>query len=115
MKRHGTICWEKRGTTPPARPTTRWRSVWGWATPGARYWSRSPGAAGGEATGRRRSEFGRLGAKLGVPVVLPSISLSTDNAAMIAAAGYLKYLRKEFSGLDLNAEVELRLGGGPVP
>ena len=61
-----------------------------------------------------RSEFGRLGAQLGVPVVLPSISLSTDNAAMIAAAGYLKYLRKEFSGLDLNAEVELRLGEGPV-
>ena len=57
-----------------------------------------------------RSEFGRLGSKLGVPVVFPSISLSTDNAAMIAAAGYLKYLRKEFAGLDLSAEVELRLG-----
>jgi len=57
-----------------------------------------------------RSEFGRLAKKLGVPVVFPSISLSTDNAAMIAGAGYLKYLRKEFSGLDLNAEVELRLG-----
>ena len=57
-----------------------------------------------------RSEFGRLGSKLGVPVVFPSILLSTDNAAMIAAAGYLKYLRKEFAGLDLSAEVELRLG-----
>ncbi len=60
-----------------------------------------------------RAEFGRLGEKLGVPVVFPSVGLSTDNAAMIAAAGYLKYLRREFSGLDLNAEVELRLGEGP--
>jgi N6-L-threonylcarbamoyladenine synthase len=51
-----------------------------------------------------------LSTKLGVPVFFPSISLSTDNAAMIAGAGYLKYLRKEFAGLDLNAEVELRLG-----
>jgi hypothetical protein len=32
---------------------------------------------------------------------------------MVAAAGYLKYLRKEFASLDLNADVELRLGEGP--
>jgi N6-L-threonylcarbamoyladenine synthase len=43
-------------------------------------------------------------------VSFPSLKLSTDNAAMIAAAGYLKVLRKEFSGIDLNADVELRLG-----
>ena len=29
---------------------------------------------------------------------------------MIAAAGYLKLKRNELSGLDLNADVELRLG-----
>jgi tRNA N6-adenosine threonylcarbamoyltransferase len=67
-------------------------------------------SGGVAANSRLRSDFGRLGDKLRIPVVFPSISLSTDNAAMIAAAGYLKYLRKEFSGLDLNAEVELRLG-----
>jgi N6-L-threonylcarbamoyladenine synthase len=70
-------------------------------------------SGGVAANSRLRSEFGRLAKKLGVPVFFPSISLSTDNAAMIAGAGYLKYLRKEFAGLDLNAEVELRLGEGP--
>jgi len=70
-------------------------------------------SGGVAANSSLRSEFGRLGKKLGVPVIFPSISLSTDNAAMIAGAGYLKYLRKEFAGLDLNAEVELRLGEGP--
>jgi len=69
--------------------------------------------SGGVAANRQlRSEFGRLGEKLKVPVVFPSIALSTDNAAMIAAAGYLKFLRGEFSGPDLNADVELRLGEG---
>ena len=71
-------------------------------------------SGGVAANSRLRSDFARLGKKLGVPVVFPSISLSTDNAAMIAGAGYLKYLRKEFAGLDLNAEVELRLGEGPT-
>ena len=69
--------------------------------------------SGGVAANRQlRSEFARLGEKLKVPVVFPSIALSTDNAAMIAAAGYLKFQRGEFSGPDLNAEVELRLGEG---
>ena len=69
--------------------------------------------SGGVAANRQlRSEFGRLGEKLKIPVVFPSIALSTDNAAMIAAAGYVKFLRGEFSGPDLNAEVELRLGEG---
>lgn len=67
-------------------------------------------SGGVAANSALRAEFEKLGKKLGIPVVFPSISLSTDNAAMIAAAGYLKYLRKEFAGLDLNAEVELRLG-----
>ncbi|MFQ5789367.1 MAG: tRNA (adenosine(37)-N6)-threonylcarbamoyltransferase complex transferase subunit TsaD, partial [Acidobacteriota bacterium] len=57
-----------------------------------------------------RHRFRELGERLAVPVIFPSVALSTDNAAMIAAAGYLKYVRKEFSGLDLNADVELRLG-----
>jgi tRNA A37 threonylcarbamoyltransferase TsaD len=36
--------------------------------------------------------------------------MSTDNAAMIAAAGYLKLQRDELSDLEMNADVELRLG-----
>jgi N6-L-threonylcarbamoyladenine synthase len=59
-----------------------------------------------------RERFDLLGKHMGVRVVFPSVALSTDNAAMVAAAGYLKYSRKEFADLDLNADVELRLGEG---
>jgi N6-L-threonylcarbamoyladenine synthase len=67
--------------------------------------------SGGVAANRElRATFEARARALGVPVMFPSVKLSTDNAAMIAAAGYLKYLRKELSGMDLNADVELRLG-----
>jgi N6-L-threonylcarbamoyladenine synthase len=67
--------------------------------------------SGGVAANRElRATFEARACALGVPVMFPSVKLSTDNAAMIAAAGYLKYLRKELSGMDLNADVELRLG-----
>jgi N6-L-threonylcarbamoyladenine synthase len=45
----------------------------------------------------------------GVPVYFPSAHLSTDNAAMIAAAGTAKLQAGERDGLDLNADVTLRL------
>jgi N6-L-threonylcarbamoyladenine synthase len=67
--------------------------------------------SGGVAANRElRATFEARARALGIPVMFPSIKLSTDNAAMIAAAGYLKVLRKEFSGMDLSADVELRLG-----
>jgi N6-L-threonylcarbamoyladenine synthase len=47
--------------------------------------------------------------RLGVPVYFPSLHLSTDNAAMIAAAGTVKLEAGERAGLDLNADVSLRL------
>jgi N6-L-threonylcarbamoyladenine synthase len=47
--------------------------------------------------------------RLGVPVYFPSPHLSTDNAAMIAAAGTARLQSGERSGLDLNADVSLRL------
>ncbi len=43
------------------------------------------------------------------PVYFPSPRLSTDNAAMIAAAAYPKYLRGHFSDLSLAAEASLVL------
>jgi N6-L-threonylcarbamoyladenine synthase len=46
----------------------------------------------------------------GVPVFFPSVALSTDNAAMIAAAAYPKFLAREFAGRDLNADASLPLG-----
>lgn len=47
--------------------------------------------------------------RLGIPVYFPSKHLSTDNAAMIAAAGHARLLRGETSGLDMTADVTLRL------
>jgi N6-L-threonylcarbamoyladenine synthase len=48
-------------------------------------------------------------AKLRVPIYFPSPHLSTDNAAMIAAAGTVKLQAGERAGWDLNADVMLRL------
>ena len=47
--------------------------------------------------------------KMGLPVYFPSPLLSTDNAAMIAAAGYPKLVRRHFATMSLNAEVNLKL------
>ncbi|MBI3696900.1 MAG: tRNA (adenosine(37)-N6)-threonylcarbamoyltransferase complex transferase subunit TsaD [Acidobacteria bacterium] len=43
------------------------------------------------------------------PVYFPSLSLSTDNAAMIAAAAYPKFLRGRFSDFSLAADPSLSL------
>ena len=43
------------------------------------------------------------------PVHFPSPGLSTDNAAMIAAAAFPKLLRGQFSGLDIGAHANLPL------
>ncbi len=39
----------------------------------------------------------------------PSRALSTDNAAMIAAAAYPKFLAKNFAAMDFSAEASLAL------
>ncbi len=46
----------------------------------------------------------------GVPVFFPSPALSTDNAAMIAAAGYYKLLAGERAGVSLTAHASFPLG-----
>ncbi|HEY9283668.1 MAG TPA: tRNA (adenosine(37)-N6)-threonylcarbamoyltransferase complex transferase subunit TsaD [Pyrinomonadaceae bacterium] len=67
--------------------------------------------AGGVAcNGALRDAAEAAGRRLGVKVYFPSRHLSTDNAAMIAAAGTVKLLAGERAGLDLNADVSLRLG-----
>ena len=66
--------------------------------------------AGGVACNGALREASRQAAgRLGVPVYFPSPHLSTDNAAMIAAAGTVKLLAGERAGFDLNADVTLRL------
>ena len=46
----------------------------------------------------------------GVAFHCPPPILCTDNAAMIASAGYFEYIRGNFAGLDLNAVPNLKLG-----
>ncbi len=53
---------------------------------------------------RFRQAQGRLG-----PVYFPRLGLSTDNAAMIAAAAYPKVLAGEFAGYDLTSDPSLAL------
>jgi N6-L-threonylcarbamoyladenine synthase len=56
-----------------------------------------------------RASVKRLAADLGTPAYMPSPVFTTDNAAMIAAAGYPKLLRGQYAGLEMSAEVNLRL------
>ncbi len=56
-----------------------------------------------------RQTFEPPGAEQGLPVYFPSRPLSTDNAAMIAAAAFPKFLAADFAALDLSAEAGLRL------
>lgn len=66
--------------------------------------------AGGVAcNGALRDAARKAAEKLGVPAYFPSPHLSTDNAAMIAAAGTVKLKAGERAGWDLNADVMLRL------
>lgn len=72
--------------------------------------SRSIGISGGvSANSRLRAEAEARGVKHGIPVFIPPIALSTDNAAMIGAAG-LRKLRSVGAGeLDFNAMASLIL------
>jgi len=56
-----------------------------------------------------RREAARMAGELGLPLFVPPIALSTDNAAMIAAAGYVAFRRGVRAGWDLNAEPHLPL------
>jgi N6-L-threonylcarbamoyladenine synthase len=61
------------------------------------------------ANSELRQTFEREGAEQGLPVFFPSRPLSTDNAAMIAAAAYPKFLLKDFAAMDFSAEAGLLL------
>jgi N6-L-threonylcarbamoyladenine synthase len=72
--------------------------------------ARSIGIAGGvSANSRLRGDAAARGAAEGIPVFVPALSLSTDNAAMIAAAGLRKLSRGERSPLDFNAFANMDL------
>ena len=56
-----------------------------------------------------RKSFEREAAREGLPVFFPSRPLSTDNAAMIAAAAYPKFLAGELAPMDFSAEAAMTL------
>jgi N6-L-threonylcarbamoyladenine synthase len=56
-----------------------------------------------------RATFEREAGMQGLPVFFPARALSTDNAAMIAAAAFPKFVRGEFVGMDFSAEAGMAL------
>ena len=74
------------------------------------YGARSVGIAGGvSANSRLRADALARGESRELPVFIPSLALSTDNAAMIAAAGLRAYRSGTTVGWDLNADAALKL------
>jgi N6-L-threonylcarbamoyladenine synthase len=61
------------------------------------------------ANNELRRTFEQSGAQEGLPVYFPSRPLSTDNAAMIAAAAYPKFLARDFAAMDFSAAASLVL------
>lgn len=61
------------------------------------------------ANNELRRTFEEESAKEGLGVYFPSRPLSTDNAAMIAAAAYPKFLAGQFAPMDFSAEAGLAL------
>jgi N6-L-threonylcarbamoyladenine synthase len=78
----------------------------------AAHWlgAASIGIAGGvSANSRLRAEAEARGAQAGLPVFVPPLALSTDNAAMIGAAGLRRLRSGPVGSLDFNAEASLAL------
>ena len=66
---------------------------------------------GGVAANRAlRSRFTAEAVRRSIDVAFPTLALSTDNAAMIAAAAWPRFLAGEFAGAELSADPSLALG-----
>jgi N6-L-threonylcarbamoyladenine synthase len=66
---------------------------------------------GGVAANRElRARFTQQAAQRGLAIAFPTLALSTDNAAMIAAAAWPRFLAREFAPPDLSADPSLALG-----
>lgn len=68
-------------------------------------------AGGVSANTYIRKQFELLGEEENIKIYYPELKLCTDNAAMIAAAGYYDYISGKRSELNLNAVPNLKLGG----
>ena len=66
---------------------------------------------GGVAANRElRERFTAEAARRGLRIAFPTLALSTDNAAMIAAAAWPRFVAQEFAPADLTADPSLALG-----
>jgi N6-L-threonylcarbamoyladenine synthase len=75
-----------------------------------RFGAKSIGVAGGvSANSRLRADLTYHGEQREMPTFLPSLALSTDNAAMIAAAGLRRLRAGILAPADLNADPALPL------
>lgn len=75
-----------------------------------RHGARSVGVAGGvSANSRLRADLAAYGEPREIPTFVPSLALSTDNAAMIAAAGLRKFRAGVTSAIDINADPALAI------
>src|SRR6266851_4093604 len=61
------------------------------------------------ANSELRQTFEREAGRAGIAVYFPSRKLSTDNAAMIAAAAYPKFMAADFADAEFSAEASLAL------
>ena len=66
-------------------------------------------AGGVSANLHIRDAFLKMGEEEGIEVYYPDLKLCTDNAAMIASAGYYNFLKGNFSDLSLNAIPNLKI------
>ena len=67
-------------------------------------------AGGVSANSYIRERFKILGKELGIDIYYPELKLCTDNAAMIASAGYYNFIAGNVSGMELNAVPNLKIG-----
>jgi N6-L-threonylcarbamoyladenine synthase len=66
--------------------------------------------SGGVAANRElRATFEQRATAAGIKVFFPSRELSTDNAAMIAAAAYPRFVDHQFADVSLNAKASMPL------